>query len=92
MEPKTNSCPGPESDSTYVMSNGIIETRPFVPFIVRVANLGEYPIHLKKGTILGTASSDPNTVIAILEESAEFGPMPSTVPRSAPINGRETEI
>ena len=90
MEPKTNSCPGLESDRTYMMSNGTIDTRPFVPLIVRVENLGKYPIHLKKGTILGTASSDPNIIIAKLEESAEFGPIPNPVLISAPINGRET--
>jgi hypothetical protein len=68
MEPKTTQCRDIGTFSPYIMTNGVMEIRFYVPFIVRAANLTPNPIGLNKGMIMGTATSDPSQVIALVDD------------------------
>jgi transposase InsO family protein len=89
MQSKIPRSSSTEIPRTYLMSNGLVETRSFVPFIVRVANLGKYPIELNKGTVLGTATSDPDQVIAIIESSVGSIETSNSNSNSTPITWKE---
>ena len=59
--------PRPELYDKYrlVMANGLVCTKPNVPFIIRVANMSDSPRTLTKNQVLGVAEPAPATVLDI---------------------------
>ena len=59
--------PRPELYDKYrlVMANGLVHTKPNVPFIIRVANMSDTPRTLSKNQVLGLAELAPATVLTI---------------------------